>query len=137
MYGKSKKKAGKGRKILNKQNSTEQEVGLNANISVIMLNIPVKWQKLSDWIRKQNPILCYLNMIMSIDQKNAFDKNQYPFVIKKKISGASPVAEWLSSRAPLQRPRISPVQILSVDMARLVRPHWGGIPHATTRRTYR
>lgn len=43
MYGKSKKKAGgKGRKILNKQNSTEQEVGLNANISVIMLNTPVK-----------------------------------------------------------------------------------------------
>ena len=45
---------------------------------------------------------------------------------------AGSMAEWLSSRAPLRRPR---VHILSVDMALLVRPHWGGVPHPTTRRT--
>ena len=47
-------------------------------------------------------------------------------------SGAGSVAEWLSSRAPLQQPR---VQILGTDMAPLVRPRWGAIPHPTTRRT--
>ena len=36
-----------------------------------------------------------------------------------KRQRAGPVAEWLSSHAPLQRPR---VQILGADMAPLVRP---------------
>ena len=36
--------------------------------------------------------------------------------------GAGPVAEWLSSRAPLWRPRVSPVRILGADMAPLIRP---------------
>ena len=31
--------------------------------------------------------------------------------------GASPVAKWLSSCTPLQRPRVSPVRILPADMA--------------------
>uniref|UniRef100_A0A9L0R703 Uncharacterized protein n=1 Tax=Equus caballus TaxID=9796 RepID=A0A9L0R703_HORSE len=35
---------------------------------------------------------------------------------------AGPVAEWLSSRAPLERPRVSLVWILGVDMAPVVRP---------------
>ena len=30
-------------------------------------------------------------------------------------------------------PRVSPVPILGADMAPLIRPHWGGIPHSTTR----
>ena len=30
----------------------------------------------------------------------------------------------------------SPAQILGTDMAPLIRPCWGGLPHATTRRTY-
>ena len=38
--------------------------------------------------------------------------------VQKCEAGAGPVAEWLSSRAPLQRPR---VQILGADMALLVR----------------
>ena len=38
---------------------------------------------------------------------------------KKLRSGAGSVAEWLSSRTLLRRPR---VQILGVDMAPLVRP---------------
>ena len=43
------------------------------------------------------------------------------FQIDKKsiVFGAGSVAKWLSSRSPLQRPR---VQILGVDMAPLVRP---------------
>ena len=36
--------------------------------------------------------------------------------------GASPLAKWLSSHAPRQRPRVSLVQILGADMAPLVRP---------------
>ena len=50
--------------------------------------------------------------------------------------GASPRAQWLSSRAPLQRPRISLVRILDADLAPLIRPCWGSIPHSRTRRTY-
>ena len=49
--------------------------------------------------------------------------------------GAGPVAEWLSSRVPLRRPRVSLVRILGADMAPLVRPCRGGIPYVTTRRT--
>ena len=37
--------------------------------------------------------------------------------LKKKL-GAGPMAEWLSSRALLQRPRVS----LGVDVAPLIRP---------------
>ena len=43
------------------------------------------------------------------------------------------MAKWLSCRAPLQQPRVSLVRILGVDMAPLIQPCWGGIPHATTR----
>ena len=50
--------------------------------------------------------------------------------------GAGPMAKWLSCCAPHRWPRISPVRILSMDMAPLIRPCWGSIPHATTRRTH-
>ena len=56
--------------------------------------------------------------------------------IEKCQLGASPVAKWLSSRAPLQWPRVSPVRILGADTAPLIRPRWGSIPHATTRRIH-
>ena len=41
---------------------------------------------------------------------------------KRINTAAGPVAEWLSSRTPLRWPRVSPVQILGVDMAPLNRP---------------
>ena len=41
------------------------------------------------------------------------------FVLRRRESGAGSVAEWLSSRASLRRPR---VWILGTDMAPLVRP---------------
>ena len=44
------------------------------------------------------------------------------FISSKMYSGAGPVAEWLSSRALLQRPRISPVRILGGDLALLIKP---------------
>ena len=50
--------------------------------------------------------------------------------------GAGPVAEWLSSRTPLQQPRALPVRILGTDMAPLIKPCWGGVAHATTGRTH-
>ena len=53
--------------------------------------------------------------------------------LENNSSGAGPVAEGLSSPAPLRRLR---VRILGVDMALLVRSRWGGVPHATTRRTH-
>ena len=54
----------------------------------------------------------------------------------KRNAGAGPMAEWLSSHAPLWQPRVLPVQILGVDMAPLIRPRRGGVPPATTRRTH-
>ena len=54
----------------------------------------------------------------------------------QKLPGAGPVAEWLSSRALLRQSRVLPVWILGADMAPLVEPCWGGIPHAVTRRTH-
>ena len=41
---------------------------------------------------------------------------------KTKQRGAGPMAEWLSSQALLQWPRVSLVRILGVDMALLIRP---------------
>ena len=41
---------------------------------------------------------------------------------KDLVFGAGPVAEWLSSLALLQPPRVSPVRILGADMALLIRP---------------
>ena len=54
-----------------------------------------------------------------------FEKSPVQFSIltdlKRKI-GASPVAEWLSSHAPVRWPRVLLVQILGADMAPLIRP---------------
>ena len=57
------------------------------------------------------------------------------FHFKKGFWGAGPVAKRLTLRTLLQQPRVLPVQVLGADMALLLRPCWGGIPHATTRRT--
>ena len=46
------------------------------------------------------------------------------------------MAEWLSMRAQLWWSVVSLAQILSVEMALLIRPCCGGAPRATTRRTY-
>ena len=54
-------------------------------------------------------------------------------LILNTCCGAGPVAKWLSPRAPLQQPRVSQVRILGVDMAPLIKPCWGSIPHATSR----
>ena len=60
----------------------------------------------------------------------------YTSRLKCYKTGAGPVAEWLSSCAPLLRPRVSLVWILGTDMAPLIRPRWGSIPCATTRWTH-
>ena len=56
--------------------------------------------------------------------------------IKTTSYGAGPVAKCLCLCTPLQRPRVSPVQILAADTAPLIKPGWGSVPHATTRRTH-
>ena len=50
--------------------------------------------------------------------------------------GAGPVGEWLSSCAPLQAAQCFVGSNLGTDMILLIKPHWGSVPHATTRRTY-
>ena len=47
------------------------------------------------------------------------------------------VAEWLSSRTVLRWPRVSSVRILGADLALLIRPCCGSLPHSRTRRTYK
>ena len=54
----------------------------------------------------------------------------------KIIPRAGPVAKLLSSRTPRQQPRVSPLRILGADMAPLIKPRWGSVPHATTRTTH-
>ena len=56
--------------------------------------------------------------------------------IKIIFNGGWPLAEWLSLRALLQQPRVLQVQILGTDVAPIIKPCWGGVPHATTRRTH-
>ena len=56
--------------------------------------------------------------------------------IKKNIS-LGPAHGWVVKFCTLlQLPRVLLVRILGVDMALLVRPRWGSILHATTRRTH-
>ena len=62
-------------------------------------------------------------------------KRMWKFKQKDLNLGASPVAEWLSSFTPLRWPKVSPVPILGVDRAPLLRPCRGDIPHSTTSRT--
>ena len=38
------------------------------------------------------------------------------------FSRVGPVAEWLSLRAPILRPRVLPVRILGADTAPLIKP---------------
>ena len=57
-------------------------------------------------------------------------------VIKTNVSGTSPVVQQLSFHIPLWWPRVSPVWIPGADMAPLIKPCWGGVPHSTTRRTH-
>ena len=45
-----------------------------------------------------------------------------PLKYENNHTGAGPMAEWLSSCAPLRQPMVSPVQILGGEMAPLVRP---------------
>ena len=63
-------------------------------------------------------------------QHNAYGSSQTTTselnaILASKIDwfwGASPEAEWLSLHAPLQQPRVSPVQILGTDLALLIKP---------------
>ena len=78
--------------------------------------------------RKSDTILSYFVKsfkLISILRQNPLLQLQFNLKLRdlhvsellKKISfGASPVAEWLSSCALLQWPRISPVQILGTDL---------------------
>ena len=67
--------------------------------------------------------VCLENAVDSIYQKQAAISVLFELMwfvlVHKELGGAGSVAEWLSSRAPLQRPR---VRILGADMAPLVRP---------------
>ena len=48
---------------------------------------------------------------------------------KNLAVGTGPVAEWLSLRSLLRRPRVSPVRILGADMALLIKPHAKAASH--------
>ena len=64
-------------------------------------------------------------------------KGKLRFKREKRInSGAGPTAKWLGLRTLLQWPRVLPVWNLGVDMAELIKPHWGGIPHSKTSGTH-
>ena len=58
----------------------------------------------------------------------------------KKVLGAGPLAEWLSSCAPRRRPRILQVRILGAGLAPIIKPCWGGVhivqPEGPTTRIY-
>ena len=51
-----------------------------------------------------------------------YGRERKNYVHIKHTHGAGPVAEWVSSHAPLWQPRVSLVWILGADMTPLVRP---------------
>ena len=44
------------------------------------------------------------------------------------LLGGGSMAEWLSSWAPVWRPRVLRVRILGADLAPLIKPCWGSVP---------
>ena len=55
---------------------------------------------------------------------------------KNRSIGAGPVAQWLSSHAPLQWPGVCQFESWMWTYAPLIKPCGGSIPHIRTRRTY-
>ena len=53
---------------------------------------------------------------------------------KKKKIGASPVAEWLSSCAPLWQPRVREFGSCAQTCTALIKPCWDSIPHTRWRK---
>ena len=51
------------------------------------------------------------------------ERDSHEDSLKTKQDGAGPMAKWLSSHTVLQRPGVSPVQILGVDLPPLIKPH--------------
>ena len=63
---------------------------------------------------------CLLAFLLNLFAFAAMQRNNA--ILFKTISHrADPVAEWLSLHAPLQRPRVTLVQILGADLASLIR----------------
>ena len=68
-----------------------------------------------------------MTLVISNNGKTTFGDlstmQQFPFKlwIKKQRYWAGPVAEWLSSRAPLQGPWVSLVRIQGADMPPLIK----------------
>ena len=56
--------------------------------------------------------------------------------IKIFLLGVDPMAKCIGLYTPLQWPGVSLVRIFCADMAPLMEPCWGSIPHGTTRSTY-
>ena len=71
------------------------------------------------------------------EKKKIPEREECPGGIKIPDFRGRPVAEWLSSGAQLQAAQcFVGLRILGADMALLMEPRWGSIPHATTRRTH-
>ena len=94
------------------------------------------------WSQAQSVGLCgawYLSLppevLFTISRRLRFWEAERMF--RRVCSRAIPVAKWLSSRAPFWQPRVSLVGILGTDMVLLIKPCWGGIPHAITKDTQR
>ena len=96
------------------------------------------------WLTRQVKLLTFLSLVYLLGRVHVSfwppgltwrvpALRESPGELLKSIDeGASLLAEWLSSRAPLQRPRVLLVRILGADMAPLIRPCWSGMPHDTT-----
>ena len=66
-----------------------------------------------------NPHLVGFCFVVQFDNIFPLTRTFSPLTINV---GASPMAEWSSSYAPLQQPRVSLVRILGTDVAPLIKP---------------
>ena len=57
-------------------------------------------------------------------------------VKNREREGLAPWPSGLVRALRCRRPSVSLVRILGADMALLIKPRWGSVPHATTRRTH-
>ena len=119
--------------VLFKNYSVEYSAQVLCHLYVLEASSLALWTAslLSQWclLKNRNPTFIIVKF------NNPFPYWDFRFTLKRCFPGW-PGAEWLGSRAALPRPRVLLVRILGVDVALLIRPHWGGVPRATARRTH-
>ena len=121
---------------------------LGISLSMWCLHVAVQGSQSKYWKREKvetssllslkpktsKTLLCCIVLVKAVTQLPQIPGEG--FALQNGQLRASPMAQWLSLHTWLQQPMVSVIQILGMDLALLIKPCWGGVPHSTARRTH-